>query len=104
MSVKENMIFDSNGFRFKIFKRRPNFAGIGYKLSSCLELDNWIVSFSLESDPDKILNLINVIDHTKSTLIIQGSFIKAHDNHINSFFEQQPISSKTHVNNSSIKV
>ena len=54
MSVKENMIFDSNGSRFKIFKRWLNFAGIGYKLSSCLELDNWIVGFSLESDPEMV--------------------------------------------------
>ena len=68
MSVKENMIFDSNGSRFKIFKiiiqtalkfiekyqKMIEFCRIGYKLSSCLELVNWIVGFSLESDPEMV--------------------------------------------------
>ena len=53
MSVKENIIFDSTALDSKFSKDDRILPELDI-IYSCLELDNWIVGFSLESDSEMV--------------------------------------------------
>jgi hypothetical protein len=52
MSLKKIWYLNHRGSKFEKLNRWWIFAWIGLKISSCLKLDNWIVGFSLDSDPE----------------------------------------------------